>query len=107
MKKRQRRLTGVNQIVLSLSARGLTTGEISAHFAEVYGASVSRETVSQITDPVLDEMTAWMNRCELASAGLNEAHRTSRGTRFTLKSDKRCFGIGPREPGSNRVQSSA
>jgi putative transposase len=52
----------VDQIVLSLSARGLTTGEISAHFAEVYGASVSRETVSKITDQVLEEMTAWMNR---------------------------------------------
>ena len=39
VRKRQRRLTGVDQIVLSLSARGLTTGEISAHFAEVYGAS--------------------------------------------------------------------
>jgi putative transposase len=62
VKKRQRRLTGVDEIVLSLSARGLTTGEISAHFAEVYGASVSRETVSKITDQVLEEMTAWMNR---------------------------------------------
>jgi transposase-like protein len=40
----------VDQIVLSLSARGLTTGEISAHFAKVYGASVSRETVSKITE---------------------------------------------------------
>ena len=49
VKKRQRRLTGVDQIVLSLSARGLTTGEISAHFAEVYGASVSKETVSKIS----------------------------------------------------------
>jgi putative transposase len=62
VKKRQRRLTEVDQIVLSLSARGLTTGEISAHFAEVYGASVSRETVSKITDQVLEEMTAWMCR---------------------------------------------
>ena len=62
VKKRQRRLTGVDQIVLSLSARGLTTGEISAHFAEVYGASVSRETVSKITDSVLEEMAAWANR---------------------------------------------
>src|SRR5215203_2507276 len=62
VQKRQRRLTGVDQIVLSLSARGLTTGEISAHFAEVYGASVSKETVSKITDQVLEEMTAWMNR---------------------------------------------
>ena len=36
--------------------------EISAHFAEVYGASVSKETISKITDQVLEEMTAWMNR---------------------------------------------
>jgi transposase-like protein len=56
VKKRQRRLSGVDQIVLSLSARGLTTGEISAHFAEVYGASVSRETVSKITDQVLEDL---------------------------------------------------
>ena len=62
VKKRQRRLTGVDEIVLSLTARGLTTGEISAHFAEVYGASVSKETVSKITDKVVEEMTAWCNR---------------------------------------------
>src|SRR5215208_8191626 len=42
VKKRQRRLTGVDEIVLSLYAKGLTTGEISAHFAEIYGASVTR-----------------------------------------------------------------
>jgi transposase-like protein len=62
VKKRQRRLTGVDQIVLSLTARGLTTGEISAHFAEVYGASVSRDTISKITDKVVAEMTEWFNR---------------------------------------------
>jgi putative transposase len=62
VRKRQRRLTGVDQIVLSLSARGLTTGEISAHFAEVYGAQVSRETVSKITDQVLEEMASWLAR---------------------------------------------
>ena len=62
VKKRQRRLTGVDQIVLSLTARGLTTGEISAHFAEVYGASVSRDTISKITDKVVEEMTEWFNR---------------------------------------------
>lgn len=50
VKKRQRRLTGVAEIVLSLTAKGLTTGEISAHFAEIYGASVSKDTVSAITD---------------------------------------------------------
>jgi putative transposase len=62
VKKRQRRLTGVDEIVLSLTARGLTTGEISAHFAEVYGASVSKETVSKITDKVIEEMVEWSNR---------------------------------------------
>jgi transposase-like protein len=62
VKKRQRRLAGVDQIVLSLTARGLTTGEISAHFAEVYGAAVSRDTISKITDKVVEEMTEWFNR---------------------------------------------
>jgi putative transposase len=45
VRKRQRRLSG----------------EISAHFAEVYGASVSKETISKITNEVLEEMTAQMN----------------------------------------------
>jgi putative transposase len=62
VKKRQRRLNGVDEIVLSLYAKGLTTGEISAHFAEIYGASVSRETVSRITDKVIEEMTDWSHR---------------------------------------------
>jgi putative transposase len=62
VRKRQRRLDGVDEIVLSLTARGLTTGEISAHFAEIYGASVSKETISRITDKVIEEMTEWRNR---------------------------------------------
>ncbi len=62
VKKRQRRLTGVDEIVLSLYAKGLTTGEISAHFAEIYGASVSKETISRITDKVVEEMQAWQAR---------------------------------------------
>ncbi|EFC82235.1 IS256 family transposase [Parafrankia sp. EUN1f] len=62
VKKRQRRLTGVDEIVLSLYAKGLTTGEISAHFEEIYGASVSKETVSRITDRVLAEMAEWASR---------------------------------------------
>ncbi|UJW36387.1 IS256 family transposase [Saccharothrix sp. AJ9571] len=62
VKKRQRRLTDVDEIVLSLYAKGMTTGEISAHFAEIYGASVSKETVSRITDKVVAEMNEWANR---------------------------------------------
>jgi putative transposase len=62
VKKRQRRLSGVDEIVLSLYAKGLTTGEISAHFDQIYGASVSKETISRITDKVITEMTDWSSR---------------------------------------------
>jgi putative transposase len=62
VKKRQRRLSDVDAVVLSLYAKGLTTGEISAHFAEVYGASVSKDTVTRITDRVIEEMQAWWAR---------------------------------------------
>ncbi|SDJ56258.1 Transposase, Mutator family, partial [Nonomuraea maritima] len=62
MRKRQRRLSGVDEMVISLAAKGLTTGEISAHLAEVYGAQVSKQTISTITDKVLEGMTEWQNR---------------------------------------------
>src|SRR5882757_2480889 len=62
VRKRQRRLSGVDEVVLSLYAKGLTTGEISAHFAEIYGASVSKETISRITDKVIEEMNDWAVR---------------------------------------------
>jgi transposase-like protein len=60
--KRKRRLGGVDQMVLSLSAKGLTHGEISAHLEEIYGAKVSKETVSRITDGVPETMIEWQNR---------------------------------------------
>jgi transposase-like protein len=60
--KRQRRLGGVDEMVISLAAKGLTTGEISAHLAEVYGAEVSRQTISTITDKVIEGMVEWQNR---------------------------------------------
>ncbi|KYG51839.1 transposase [Streptomyces sp. WAC04657] len=62
VKKRQKRLTGVDEMVISLSAKGLTTGEVQAHLAEVYGAEVSRQTISTITDKVLEGMAEWQNR---------------------------------------------
>jgi transposase-like protein len=60
--KRVRRLGGVDAMVCSLSAKGLTHGEISAHLGEIYGAKVSKETVTRITDAVMEGMTAWQNR---------------------------------------------
>ena len=62
VRKRQRRLEGVDELVLSLTARGLTTGEIGAHFAEVYGTQVSKDTISRITEKVTAEMAEWQTR---------------------------------------------
>lgn len=62
VKKRQRRLTGVDEMAISLAAKGLTTGEVQAHLAEVYGTDVSRQTISTIADKVLEGMAEWQNR---------------------------------------------
>jgi putative transposase len=60
--KRQRRLTGVDEMVISLSAKGLTHGEIAAHLAEVYGADVSKQTITAITDRVMEGLADWQSR---------------------------------------------
>src|SRR6202161_4000725 len=60
--KRQRRLTGIDQMVISLSAKGLTHGEISAHLAEVYGAEVPEQTITTITDRVMEGLAEWQSR---------------------------------------------
>jgi putative transposase len=62
MKKRQRRLDGIDEVVLSLTARGLTTREIAARFDDVHGATVSKDTISRITEKVSEEMGEWANR---------------------------------------------
>lgn len=62
VRKRQRRLSGLDSLVISLSAKGLTHGEICAHLAEVYGAQVSKQTISTITDRVIEGMSEWQNR---------------------------------------------
>lgn len=62
VRRRQRRLAGVDEMVLSLDAKGLTHGEISAHLAEVYGAEVSKQTITTITDKVMEGMAEWQSR---------------------------------------------
>jgi transposase-like protein len=62
VKKRQRRLGDVDKIVLSLYGKNMTTGEISAHFAEIYGVSVSKDVISTITDKVIEEQQSWSSR---------------------------------------------
>jgi putative transposase len=60
--KRVRRLRGVDDMVISLVARGMGTGDVQAHLAEVYGTNVSRQQISDITDAVVAKMSEWQNR---------------------------------------------
>jgi putative transposase len=60
--KRQRRLTGIDDLVISLSAKGLTHGEITAHLAEIYGAEVSKQTITAITDRLMEGLADWQSR---------------------------------------------
>jgi putative transposase len=60
--KRKRRLGQVEDMILSLYARGMSTRDITEHLAEVYGANVSAATISRVTDVITDEITAWQSR---------------------------------------------
>ena len=62
VEKRQRRLKGFDDKLISLYARGLTTREIQGHIAEIYGVEVSPSLISRVTDGVLEEVEAWQRR---------------------------------------------
>src|SRR6266581_148765 len=56
------RFDGFDDKILSLYARGMTVREIQGHLAELYGAEVSPDLISRVTDAVLDEVREWQNR---------------------------------------------
>ena len=60
--KGQRRLDGFDANVISLYAKGMTTGDIQTYLAEIYQTEISRDTISRITDQIVEDMTAWQNR---------------------------------------------
>lgn len=60
--KRSRRLGQIDEMILSLYARGMTTRDIADHLEEVYGVDASPTLISNVTDVVVDEITAWQNR---------------------------------------------
>jgi putative transposase len=62
VRKSARRTSGIDEMVISLVGKGLTTGEVAAHLREVFGVETSKETVSAITDRVLDGMGEWRSR---------------------------------------------
>ena len=62
VKKNQTRITGMDNQILSLYAKGMTTREIAAAFKELYDADVSPALVSKVTDAVMEQVTEWQNR---------------------------------------------
>jgi putative transposase len=60
--KRARRVGNIDDMILSLYSRGMTTRDIEAHLLEVYGVNASRELISNVTDVVVDEIKAWQSR---------------------------------------------
>lgn len=60
--KRQVRLDGLDEKILALFARGMTTRDIASAMQDLYGVNVSHTLISQVTDSVLDELRAWQNR---------------------------------------------
>src|SRR5438270_6999034 len=62
VRKRQRRFEGFDEKILALYARDMSTRDIEAHLAELYGVSVGRDLISRVTDAVLDDVKAWQQR---------------------------------------------
>lgn len=60
--KRARRLGNIDEAILSLYSRGMTTRDIESHLREVYGVNVSRELISNVTEVVTDEIALWQSR---------------------------------------------
>ncbi|GEB95668.1 hypothetical protein GCM10009724_27520 [Microbacterium lacticum] len=61
--KHQRRIAGFDEAVISLYAKGMTTGDIAKHhLSDLYGSDVSRDLVSTVTDKVLGDMQEWQAR---------------------------------------------
>jgi putative transposase len=60
--KRQTRLAGLDQKILGLYAGGMTVRDIAAHLSDLYGVDVGRDTISRVTDAVLEDVEAWRTR---------------------------------------------
>jgi putative transposase len=60
--KGERRLGGLSDVIISLYAGGMTVRDICHHLQRVYGTEISPDTVSVVTDAVLDEVKAWQTR---------------------------------------------
>ena len=62
IEKRKARLSGIDNVVLSLYGKGMTVRDIQTHIEELYDHKISKDLVSTITDGVLEEVHAWRSR---------------------------------------------
>jgi putative transposase len=60
--KRQTRLAGLDEKILSLYAGGMSVRDIAAHLSGLYGTEIGRDTISRVTDAVLEDIAAWRSR---------------------------------------------
>jgi len=60
--KYRRRFAGFDEKIIALYARGMSTREIAEHIGELYGAEISPDLVSAVTDSVLEEVAGWQGR---------------------------------------------
>src|SRR6266576_4019966 len=76
VRKGQRRFEGFDDKILALYSRGLSTRDIEAHLAEIYGVKVGRDLISRVTDAVMDDVREWQQR------PLDDVYRWSSWTRW-------------------------
>jgi putative transposase len=62
VRKGQRRFEGFDDKILALYSRGLSTRDIEAHLAEIYGVQVGRDLISRVTDAVMEDVREWQQR---------------------------------------------
>ena len=62
VKKRQKDISEIDQKIINMYARGLTTRQLSEQIEEIYGFECSESFISNITDKVIDKIQDWQNR---------------------------------------------
>lgn len=62
VKKHQRSIASIEDRILSMYARGMTYKDIQAHMEEIYGSTLSTESISRITDKIIPIISEWRNR---------------------------------------------
>jgi putative transposase len=62
VRKRQTRLAGLDDRVLGLYAGGMSVRDIARHLSELYGTEIGRDTISRVTDAVLEDIASWRTR---------------------------------------------